>query len=233
VLPTLAIALLMPAAPVPKVTERQKVEQLFGKIVDPKGDCEFKLNGDHLSVTLPANAPKYLNHEGDNVPKVAPKLGRAVKGDFAVTVRVAVTLGKEAKSGGKSELAYLGGGIQVRSKDGTWARICYSNNVFKGRDRPGYGCEAPPNIKAFGYCDTAHINDSIKAGQDLYVRLIRRENRLEFATSIDAKEWHTPMTAEFNLPDECTVFLYATHSSDKARTVTFSEFKVTPPPKEE
>jgi len=105
---TFALLLFTPvllAAPVPKETEKQKIERLYGKMVDPKGDSKFTLDGDKLVVTLPANETRGHDYEGDprrgtkGLTKIttAPRVGQEVDGDFTATARVTITLDSKAK----------------------------------------------------------------------------------------------------------------------------------------
>ena len=90
-LASLFLATVLQAAPVPKPTDRDKVEAKFGKIVDPRKDTDFKMDGDTLVVTLPGKVEKDAYIIGTTssdlrlVMLTCPfiKLGE-VKGDFEV-----------------------------------------------------------------------------------------------------------------------------------------------------
>lgn len=53
------------AAPVPKQSDKQKLEAKFGKIADPKGDSKFTLDGEKLLITLPAKETRSYGHTTD------------------------------------------------------------------------------------------------------------------------------------------------------------------------
>ena len=75
--------------------------------------------------------------------------------------------------------------------------------------------------------------DSRMSGHSHLLKVTRRAGHLTLETSTTGKEWYSSEEWEKSLPDECTVNLYAQHSSDKGGTVTFSDFAISPLPKEE
>lgn len=221
---TLTTALLVlpsPAAPVPKESEKERIGKLFGKVVDPKKDCQFRLDKDALVVTLPADDSKDLCSKVDTVPK----LERTVKGEFVLTVKVAFDLPEDSKPGKAADVAFLGGGVCLRGKGDDWVRFNYFTTNRKSRSSM-VGFESPSfSTSSIGYGMGSNYGKHFPA---MSLRVTRTADTVHLAISTDGKAWQGTILMPLKLPDECTVQVYAQHSSDKARTVTFSDFAITP-----
>ena len=220
---TLLFAAFAAAAPIPKDTERDRIEARFGKIADPTGDCVFKLDGDTLSVTLPTNTSFDLCHRRDDVPKLL----REAAGDFVLTVRIVTDLPKGAK--GFKSVAYIGGGVQLTGKKpDEWAKVVRCVNHFGDNPSGLFAVESPPTATCNDGFGTGYVYPGLD-GQSHHLRLTRKGKTLTSEASADGKEWKailepTPVPAD----EKLTVALFALHSSDKARTVTFSEYSIRP-----
>ncbi len=226
-LPTLALALLLPAAPVPKETEKVQIEKLYGKIVDPKGDCKFKLDGDKLLVTLPANRTLNLDRKWDNGPKLTHGV---LKGDFMIHLRVTAPFPENAGPGPDVEWAYTGGGLEFRwADDKRWSWIGLGRHYDRRSKKvetavtsgfPGTGVDRLN--WGLGTSDPKVVSDAP------LLRLTRRGGTLAVEASDEGKEWTQMASCDPMPTGDVTVSLFAMHSSDKGGMVTFSEFVVTP-----
>ncbi len=103
-LAVLLSASIIHAAPVPKPTGKEVVEKKFGKINDPKGETGFKMDGDTLVVTMPANAEKDAvilggaSVDSRIVLLTCPSIKLSeVKGEFQVEYSVTALLASDAK----------------------------------------------------------------------------------------------------------------------------------------
>lgn len=231
------LILLLPAvalaAPVPKQTEKEKIEAKFGKIVDPKGDSKFALDGDALKITLPANETRGHDYEGDprRRPKAltktttAPRVEQEVDGDFTATVRVAITLDPKATPiRDEYQWTFLAGGIEVAWAEHEWYSLCACQEAAKGKLEKGYHEDSP---HCFSKGASALYRLRIELPDVTWVQLKRVSKRIEYLVSTDGKEFRSIVTDPEGLPEgKLTLALSAHHSSDKAHTVTFDEFKV-------
>lgn len=238
---SLVLLLLAPlvaiAAPVPKQTEKEKIEAKFGKVVDPKGDSTFALDGDALKITLPAGEERTFGYTGDDIahpdrskPKkfdIAPRVECTRTGDFTLTVRVKAPLNKDAQRPKGQTWVYAGGGVLLTPKaEGGGCRF--------GVQRIG---EADPRDNLF-ILDSPRDWSNGLAGKELgkckgeanWLRVTRKGESVTFDASADGKDWIILYECPNATPDETiTVALYATHCSTKALTVTFDEFKIETP----
>ena len=80
-LPTLALVLMLPAAPVPKEADRERIAKLFGEVVSERKP-ELAMDKDTLVMGLP-------KREGDKSAFEKPiRLARAVRGSFRAEVAI-------------------------------------------------------------------------------------------------------------------------------------------------
>ncbi len=220
------------AAPVPKNKTRERIEKLYGNIVDPKGDCTFSLDGDKLDITLPANEVRGLSGTFDTAPRVE----RQVSGDFILTVRFRIPLSDKAGlppglGGVDDAMPFLGAGVLFKGKE-TWFAHGLSRWNDGGRLRSGMPTAGPhfvvPKHPArIDHCGVPAVltdNPSVltfkytRRGKDLSLDCYDGDRRLEG----DIRHVGT------NPDDALTVALYAQHGSDKSHTVTFDEFSLEP-----
>lgn len=234
----LLVPALTLAAPVPKPTEQQKIEARFGKIVDPKGDSKFSLDGDKLTITLPANETRGYDYTTDpddptNQAKfkktnTCPRVEFDAKGDFVLTVRVKLTLDAKAKAAAKREdMAYVAAGVQVMSGENDWHFLGPAHYVIDNQIRRAYSFDAPGGFSQGVGVVLAKTNPMPDA---VLIRLDRTGERIEFATSTDGGNTFGEQLSNRKgaRGETLRLALVAQHSSDTAHAVTFDEFKVEP-----
>ncbi len=227
----LALAPLAVAAPVPKDTERQAIEKRYGKVVDPKGDSKFELDGTKLKITLPANEVRDLTHETDTAPRVT----REVKGDFELTVRIEVHLDEQATVldelvEKKLRVKAVAGGVQLRGSGpiDPWFRCGFSRYQIDGEVvRSGCPFELPPSLCVGGFGGFGQSNRL--ECESLVMRYTRKGKNVDAEYTTDGKSWTSALRVRDHLPEgDLSVSLFAQHASSKAHTVSFSEFEIRP-----
>jgi len=223
------------AAPVPKETEKQKIERLYGKVMDPKGDSKFSLDGDKLTVTLPAKEVRSFDYVGERLtdPKTwkksstAPRVDFTASGDFQVTVRATLALDPKAEDirSGHDE-AFVGGGIQLQHGESNWYYLGPAESKSEGKAHRHHSFESPGAYsKGLGL---GIGSEEVKAvANPSWVRLTRADKGIVFAVSTDGKEFVPLLKHAGAVPDETVhLSLSAHHCSDTAHAVMFDEFKV-------
>jgi hypothetical protein len=235
--PLVAVAL---AAPVPKQTEAQKIEAKFGKIVDPKGDSTFALDGDKLSITLPAGEGRGFRYENNlETPNdlstykridITPRIEFEQKGNFVLTVRVHSPLSEKAEPISKGTKAVLGGGFRFTPKDQRWYRFGIMQMLDRGKMHTGFPLDNPGTLtnsdsgSKFGF-------EGFE-GETVWLRVTRKGETVTREASTDGKEWKEFKSTACEIADETiTISLYALHHSDTKHTVTFDEFRIETPKK--
>lgn len=230
--PLLLAPLLAVAAPVPKQTEKEKVEAKFGKIVDPKGDSKFELDGDALKITLPAGEERRFgytegkNGRADKKFDHTPKVEVSRTDDFVLTVRVTSPVAASADGIGGSKYGYSGGGIMVTPSKGDAYRFGVLRSGNPEREENTFPLESPGTWTQ-GFAGVSHKS---LTGDTNWLRMKRTGKDLNCEASADGKDWVQLNLYTGAIRDETvTVALYAQHGSDKAHTVMFDEFKIEQP----
>lgn len=215
------------AAPVPKPTEKQKIERWYGTIENPKGDCQFALTRDGLTVTLPADEVRDVTDEADT----APRLVREVAGDFVLTVRVHVplTAGVGQAEGMKGADPFLMGGVQLRCGEENRFGLSLSRKV----DGKGVTTGLPFQLQgdAGGIHSAGDGEVKLQGVDAMSFRFTRRGAALATELSADGKKWHRGFGFDkLMCEDKVKVALVARHGSSREHAVTFSECVVEPLP---
>jgi hypothetical protein len=227
--------LLAVAAPVPKQELKAKIESKFGKIVDPKADSQFGLDGDALTVTLPAKEDRRFGYVKDAAEKSGlkrfdhtPRVEFARTGDFDLRVRVSFPLSADAETvEGKKDM-YTGGGVKLVNKEGK----LYWCGAVRRATRPQTHTlirDGSPGTWSNDFRDTT-LYEAFMSEETVWLRAVRTGDDLTFHASTDGKEWKE--TAEHRgafSGDRADLALYAEHYSSKAHTVTFDQFSVEKP----
>jgi hypothetical protein len=197
---------------------------------------------------MPADRVRDLTDKLDT----APRLVREVTGDFVLTVRVHVSLDKDA--GLAKEMAvvktgrnrneyiwpFLAAGVEFDCEGETRVRYGFSRwrddqgfqvgNPFQRTVRRGPDRPQPDFYGGYASPDPVHGGRLSKADPDaLTIRYTRRGDTVLTSGSLDGRTWFEMLKLEGWVPkDQVKVSLFAHHGSDKEHTVTFSEYTLEP-----
>lgn len=233
-LPLLVLPALVFAAPVPKETPKEKMKRLFGEVADPSDGYTFTLEGNELVVTMAANAAEGLDHL--NKP---PRIERETTGDFEA--RVVLTFAppkkKVADAGGAEAEVVVGfclwAGDEVNVIHGK-----HHGFGDKGKNADGWGSGTYVRERSHSG-DVAilqvswRLRDNEFSTHTAYHLLIRRHgNEFNFGESEDGRDWSISGVGQRYFPDTVRVGLIALNTTSAECTATFSDFVVTPLPKE-
>jgi regulation of enolase protein 1 (concanavalin A-like superfamily) len=208
--------LLATAAPVPKETDKEKIEKQFGTIDDPEKDCTFALDAGKLTITMKGG--KEYTWDRDEKVTNCPRLTKEVKGDFVVTAKVSAELAEKAeKAVGK--WAEAGAGVIVIG-DKNFARRTGMHDFRT--DRRSLAITIP-NLEGPGGLGL----DS--AGNGVWVRLTRKGEWLTAAFSLDGKKWKDTVSTGSMKDETYRVGVYGCSNSKDDTTVTVSEFGIEQP----
>ncbi|MCI0703326.1 MAG: DUF1349 domain-containing protein [Planctomycetia bacterium] len=226
---TTLFALLVPAtllsAPIPPLSEKQKIERFWGKIHAPTDKHEFKLDGRHLTIRTdgePTDKPSVCNHT------MHPRVARTVTGDFEATVRVVAAAIPDVKAKYPNNWAASRAGMFVSGGDAyaeleLFQYFVVNNGVPK--DTPNQVVWVNTSSKRGGF-HGRHIT-KIDPTKPLYLRITRKDKIVTGYYSSDGKEW-TPTNwgRGIELPDEVTVGIYFAHTTHQHADATFSDFTI-------
>jgi regulation of enolase protein 1 (concanavalin A-like superfamily) len=159
----------------------------WGQKVDPGHDCQFRLDGDRLTIEIPATKHDLSVEAGDvNAPRVL----REIEGDFIAQVKVSGNVGHGGATTSGRYLAYHGAGLLLWQDERNYIRleraaiaqngggVHYGNFDFRknGQLASSKGVKLPD--------------------QEITLRLERRGNQVLGAVSHDGLHWfyYDPIT---------------------------------------
>jgi len=203
-------------APVPKPTDEEKLK-IWGKVVDPTGDCKAGVIRDQLVLSTPGGIRNPL----DKILRVE----REIEGDFEVQVKMMHTTepshtAPKARTDarilsglfvGKSDSMLIAFGRQLRA-DEEKGRKYFDHSIWLENHGAGTGSRIA----------------GTKAFDEVFVRITRRGLKVSKAHSADGKEWHESAVARPDLPDRVHVGVYLWHDVDQPCEAVFERFRLTP-----
>ena len=172
----------------------------WGQVVDPTGKCHVARMADELAINVPAGKYQLTLENMD-----APRVLREVKGDFTAQVAVLPFY----RPGANEE--WVGTGLVVwkdRDHFVRFALLSYEAEVHV----LSVGLYHQGKLKAHKQIDFAD-----KEKLPIWLRVEKRDGRLRFVYSTDAKKWHdAPIAADDAWPGELKVGVYASNSTTAA-----------------
>jgi regulation of enolase protein 1 (concanavalin A-like superfamily) len=225
-LPVLALALLSPAAPVPKETEKDRIEKLYGK---PDGENKSVLALDRDVLVM--RFPKW---EGKGSAKDTPsRLLREIRGSFQAEVLVRYEL--PAKVGRKGAFAIFGGGLGVRSDDGTAFQLgIYHNNMHRFHNGQKADLNhlieswtSVPKVGAKQVQTASQLDGQPAVEAPFRIRLTRAAGKVR-GEYLHGKEWVQWHEIEDSFPVAVRVGVHAANHSTEPFEIRFSDFTITP-----
>jgi beta-lactamase regulating signal transducer with metallopeptidase domain/regulation of enolase protein 1 (concanavalin A-like superfamily) len=186
--------------------------------IDPDKDCEVRLVGDKLSITVPATNHDLKPVRGMNAPRVLKK----INGDFVVQVKLTADFKPGTTSTGKGS-PFNGAGILLWQSEENFLRV--ERNAFWNGDT----LYCYPPIMEY-YHDRQYSganNDPIEAdyfkGRSTWLKVDRHGKNIAVSISHDGKQWSDVKTFPVELADELFVGVDALNTSDTPFTVDFEE----------
>lgn len=211
------------AAPVPKA--KPKLEEVFGEIADPKGECKFEMQqGDALQITVPTTHPPRDPITASINP---PLLGKVVEGDFVVIAKVTVGVPKTAGKTGKviSPVAFVGVALVSADDPKTGANI---GMVLRrpGDDWTGEWLECHRRKGSGGATESGR---GLEPDAAVYARVTRRGDKMTAEMSADGAKWKAFSSFQLTgATGPMTVGPTAFGCIDKEFTATISQYEIKP-----
>ena len=201
--------------------QKGKRVTFWGEVIDPDGDCDVKLQGGEVVCDVPGTLHD-LNI--DISVTNAPRVVRAIDGDFVATVRVAGSFKPGPVRTGPKSVPFNGAGLVVWLDSGNYIRLergaMYRSNrvvglaVFESREQ--------------GSRAAVHNKGGLDPGQDLWLRLERRGKSLSGSFSSDGKAWDELEPMELDWPSRLHVGLDAINSCGDPMSVRFFDYSLDP-----
>lgn len=228
------------AAPVPKARDEAFRQAPWGRPIDPDKDCQFAFTKGSVTIALPGKPHDY---DPDSGRTNAPRLLRAVEGDFLAEVRVR----GEWQAAGKEDRhsvspSVTAGLLLVGQKEGQGCfRAAFGTYLWNQRQlalavvgvsRPG------PSPTSYWYGTGPELRPWARGATGAaYLRMERRGDEVSCSISADGKRWQPLSPHKLDPREEGEPFRFrgaarvgvaAFTTSTKPAKVTFDNFKLTP-----
>ncbi len=192
----------------------------WGTVVDPDGDCKIAPTGTILRIEVPGN----LHDLNADISKMnAPRVLRAVDGDFVAQVKVVGAFQPGGKSTNPKSVPYNGAGLFVWSDANNYIRLERAAMLRGGKVTTIVNYEE----REEGNRGAVH-NVKIPAGT-VYLRLQRRGGRVNAWVSLEGRNWQALKPIDVNWPPRVKVGISAINSNSEPFSLSFEEFSVKGP----
>jgi regulation of enolase protein 1 (concanavalin A-like superfamily) len=196
-----------------------KVIPGWGEPIDPSRDCEIRLEGSALVISVPAK-PHQLRAESGK--RNAPRVLRYIESHFQTQVKVAGDFEADSSASVAGQSAERSAGLLLWQDE--------RNFVILAR---AYGGEQPRGTIALTYWKDGQIHRESAAepyspeleGKPTWLRLTRRLDKLTAETSSDGESWNAIKTLPIRLSSRLRLGVLATNTSKQPLSARFEEFR--------
>jgi regulation of enolase protein 1 (concanavalin A-like superfamily) len=190
----------------------------WGAVIDPDKDCQVALDGEKLSMTLPAAAHDFAAElERWNAPRVMA----SAKGDFIAQVKISGTFTPAKPSTISGRTPYNGAGILIEVDKQNYVSLQRAALFRDGKIRHYANFELRQN----GQLTSSHFNTNLDDA-DAYLRLERRGPKIYAMFSRDGVKWQSYEPVEVDFPKAVNVGVEAINSSADAFECSFEGFSI-------
>lgn len=199
----------------------------WGRAVDPNGDCTFYTSDGKLLIHIPAGPPPH-GFAAENRSTDAPRVLRDLCGDFTIQVQVDGRFSPGDESAQPGRTAYQGAAL-VAMAGGPENAVTLARAVLQ---RPGSEAAHYANfeIRIDGELQRMGLpsDGPLPATGPVYLRLERRGNQMQAATSTDGVSWTNlpPKELPADCPDTMQVGIVALSTSHHEFNPRFSDLQV-------
>jgi tetratricopeptide (TPR) repeat protein len=225
-----ALALLEPAAtdgaPIPRFATAPVGRSVaWGVFVDEDGQSRIEATGDRVEITAPAGAYD-LSPEIGNTN--APRLMRAVEGDFVALVTVSKAPQPAPIHGSANRVPFNGAGLLLWLDAKNFVRLEFATSTTTGGGANRYALfELRRNGVAVGGLPRprTHLDDAAAS-----LKLERHARTLVASVRQGEGEWTPVGHLEMDLPPEVYLGIAAVNTTQAPFAAAFEDFTVSPAP---
>lgn len=214
-LPALALALLLPAAPVPKA-DQQKLRAAFGTVPE-SDDFSAAFAGGRFTLSTKGKAHRSFYDDGK---LVAPRSERAVTGDFTLNATLLAT--SRPKQTGPKHDARVQSGVYVRGDTET---VLFGKFVRAATTDDGKRAVHDESLWVQHDGSGSRI-DGCAHDEVVRVRLVKAGPTVTGFVRNDKGEWKSAFAKTTRMADAVTVGVALLSEVDQAVDATFADFKL-------
>jgi regulation of enolase protein 1 (concanavalin A-like superfamily) len=204
-----------PAKPVGTLTAKG-----WDTFIDPAGDCKFTLDKDKLTLKVPGtdHALCIERHQMN-----APRVLRAVEGDFIVQVKVSGEYPNGSTSVVEGRRAFHGAGLVLWQDENTYVRLERAKVTLDDQN-PSY---ASFELRKDGKFERVGDGSEVPlADQDTFLRLERHGDKVCAGVGADGVHWTWFEPLDVALAKKLQVGIVAGQNTSTGFAPEFSEFRL-------
>jgi regulation of enolase protein 1 (concanavalin A-like superfamily) len=195
----------------------------WGDFVDPDKDCQFKVDGGKLTITVPGT-----DHDlGIERGKMnAPRAWQIIEGDFTIEVKVSGVFAP-VDMNNQERRAYHGAGFIIYGDDRTYVRLDRAT-YWDGSANQVY---ANFELRKDGKIDRFGLPEDlrIESGKDTWLKIQRKGNQFFGHATQEQGKWRDLGNKTIDLPAKLRIGVAAINTSLQSFAPTFSELKIDVP----
>ncbi len=214
--------LVVAGANAPEIDKRASAISIkhWGEALDPDSDCKFGLEKGRLTIGVPGSGHSLGFERGQ---MNAPRVLRAVEGDFVAQVKVSCEFPSGATSLLPTRRPFHGAGFLLWLDEKNYIRLERAEMVYEGSNLSYASFESRMNGEFLRQGNASEM--PLTAGA-IYLRLERRGGMVYAATSTDGIQWLSMQRIEIELPKMVFLGVAAGHNTSSPFEAVFEEFKV-------
>jgi len=190
----------------------------WGEVVDPDNDCQIRVDGRKVVVTVPDAAHDYA---GELKRWNAPRILTEVKGEFIIDVKVSGEFKPTDKSNIETRRGYNGADILlIKDKDNHLSLQRGAVNL-DGKIRHYLNFELRKDAELATSLYEIELDDAA-----IYLRLERRGQKVYGMGSKDGINWKSYDPIDVDFPDVLTAGVEVINSSKSVFSCAFEDFAI-------
>jgi regulation of enolase protein 1 (concanavalin A-like superfamily) len=192
----------------------------WGEVLDPDSDCKFVLEKGRLAIGVPGTDHSLGFERGQ---MNAPRVLRAVEGDFIAQVKVSCEFPSGATSLLPTRRPFHGAGFLLWLDEKNYIRLERAEMVYEGNNLSYASFESRMDGE---FLRKGNASEMPLAAGTTYLRLERRAGMVYAATSVDGIQWLSMEPIEIELPKMLSLGVAAGHNTSSPFEAVFEDFKV-------
>jgi regulation of enolase protein 1 (concanavalin A-like superfamily) len=192
----------------------------WGEAFDPDGDCKFVIEMGRLAIGVPGTDHS-LGYERGKMN--APRVLRAVEGDFIAQVKISGAFPTGATSMIPSRRSFHGAGLLVWLDEKNYLRLERAEMVHENMNLSYASFESRINGE---FICKGNASEMALTGGTTHLRLERRDDIVYASTSEDGIHWSSVDPIEVQLPKKLFVGVAAGHNTSSPFEAVFEELKI-------
>jgi regulation of enolase protein 1 (concanavalin A-like superfamily) len=192
----------------------------WGEVLDPDSDCKFVLEKGRLAIGVPGTDHSLGFERGQ---MNAPRVLRAVEGDFIAQVKVSCEFPSGATSLLPTRRPFHGAGFLLWLDEKNYIRLERAEMVYEGNNLSYASFESRMNGE---FVRKGNASEMPLTAGATYLRLERRGGMVYAATSVDGIQWLSMEPIEVELPKLVSLGVAAGHNTSSPFEAVFEDFKV-------